>query len=281
MNSKILLRKDKADIVTVKCLYKYPVPTAQELRAMLDTLPKFDPLLIALTMLASQALRPVELCDLHWDEAFTFNQNNDLIQKMKHMVYKAKNRMLMTGQTKVTYKELQKPMYSKWLSHKLLKYKEYFGECQGNKIFPWTTNDALNKFFTTARKSKNPKLTFMLDKNHYPLKGQDKTRYRIHPYALRRFAFTFHYWTTYNQDIVSLSRDFGHSRIETTMNYYVFPKESIGLTDEMIKNKITFDEFVFGKDKDQEELARYIHQEQVLPIRTPGQRAINEYILPS
>lgn len=271
-----------ADVITVKCIYKYPVPHVTEIRRLLSLIPDFHPVKCALGLIGMQAMRPIELTHLRWRgsfQSFFFDLSNTFIVKMRHLVFKPKNTLTTAGQKKRMYKEVEKPMFSEWLSRQLIGHLERYGDFFASKTFPWNTTDPINKFFSDARK--NPNMVhaapFLLDKNIYPVKGQSKTQYRICPYAFRRFAFTFHYWVTFNQDIVALAQCFGHTRPETTLQHYIFPKESIGLTDDMIQQKISFDEFLFIGIPGQNQLRSFIQKPTERIAREPGQRSIMDF----
>jgi hypothetical protein len=141
-------------------------------------------------------------------------------------------------------------------------------------VFPFSTPDSLHKWMAQIRRSAVHKLPFLLEKNLYTLKGQDKTRYRVSLYSLRRFAFTFHYYVSFNEDVVSLARNFGHSKIETTYNYYVFPKQSIGLQGEL-----TVDQLLRFKPLNDRQLSEFVItlQRSARALLVPGQRCLSDF----
>lgn len=188
MTQKLILLQEQShqDAIRIKQLYKYPLPTAEEIRQILDFLPDFHPYKIALGLLAIQGMRPIELCKLTRD-CFIFNETKKYVIKMRHFVYKPR----FTKSGIVTYKEVEKPLYSKWLSDQIVGYLSTYPILPFDRLFPFTTPDSLHKFFINLRKKKE--FYFLHDKNTYTLKGQDKTQYRVNLYSFRRFAFTFHY----------------------------------------------------------------------------------------
>ena len=93
---------------------------------------------------------------------------------------------------------------------------------------------------------------FMFDKMQKTIHGmQGHNPFRVSLHALRRFGTTFHYWVTYKKDVVKLSKLFGYSKIETAFQSYIMPFEAIGLTQEMIDNKISIDQFIQLRGKRQ------------------------------
>ncbi len=270
------------DVVTVKALYRYPVPTATEFRTFLDRIPDFHPFKIAMGLIGIEAMRPIEVVNLKWSGLF-FSKDNTEIEKIRHMVYKPKNRITWICR-KTFYKEIEKPMFSKWLSDQIMGYREIYPQYAADKVFPWTTTHALSKLFTQARKSVSKGVgdfkdcPFLLEENTYQLKGQDKSLYRLHPYSFRRFAFSFHYYMTFGRDAVSLSRAFGHTKTETTMNHYVFPYETIGLCEDNVLHSIDIDTLL-GFKLTNRKLTEFYQgvKKQVYALRCPGQRSLFDY----
>jgi integrase len=262
--------------IFIKKIYEYPIITNTEFNLLLNELPDYHPYKVFLGLMAIECLRPVEIANLKWN-AFKFENNQ--ITELIHTIYKPKNRM---GKHSINcyYKETKKPMFSKWLSNQIIGYYERYPQLPLNKVFPFKNGDSVYKWLKQLRKKKKDEkeFNFLKDKNLYNIKEASGTKYRINLYCLRRFSFTFHYWITYNQDIVTLSKTFGHEKVETTYEHYVFPKESIGLTDEMIKNKINIDQFIQLKGKNQTTINEYndkIINKKIAFI--PGQRTLNFY----
>ncbi|MFW6119397.1 MAG: hypothetical protein ACOC80_00625 [Petrotogales bacterium] len=186
-------RYDKNVKVVVKQTYKYPVPTATEVKKLFDLMDDFDPVKIGMGMIAIEGCRPSEVCNIRWPHI--------QIQTLKDHDVK---------------------------------------QCE-------------------------------------VLQGLDnKTQHRVCLYSLRRFAFTFHYYVTFNCDEIALAKAFGHTRPDTTLQYYVQPKEAIGLTDKMIADNITIDQFIHLHGKAQYTIPEFFPQFQ--KRFTPAdQKALTDY----
>ena len=91
---------------------------------------------------------------------------------------------------------------------------------------------------------------------------------------------TFSYWSKapigFNKDIIALSKYVGHSNPKTTYEHYIFPKESIGLTDEMINNKIDLGQFINLHGKKQTQLIDYIKKPEI-KFLCKGQSCLGDY----
>lgn len=276
LNSKIHLKK--GDRVILKSIFKYPVPTATELKLLLDYFDKRPHIQLALAFIFIQGLRPVEVPRLTWS-CFELSADKTKVISMRHLVYKPMNRKTHTG-TNYYFKEVKKPIYSKWLSDLILTYSKTAPKYDNNMIFAFRHPDSIQKELLKLRnKAKKGLLperySFILDKSAKVVIGVNITKYRINLYALRRFAFTFHYYTTFNQDSVALSKTFGHERTETTMTHYVQPKEAVELTDEMINKEIDIDEFVILKPKNQLILNDWIVKDN--KFLEYGQKTLKQY----
>ncbi len=270
----------EGDRLIVKPLYKYPVPTAHEVKILLDTFPDYSQIKVALGILIFQGLRPSELIGLSWHR-FKFDEERTRITEMTHIVYKPSNRKTHTG-SNYYFKELKKPMYSRWLSDQLIGYSKICANYERQRMFCWTKTDSLKTYFESLRKkAKNKQLpeeyNFLLDQNFEVVIGKNYLKYRISTYSLRRFSFTFHYYVTFKQDVVALARAFGHSRPETCLNHYIMPKEAIGLTQEMIDAKITMDEFVNSSIANQTVINDFQKAEIRPRFLERGQRTIFDY----
>lgn len=243
MNKETLLvqRNKQIGVIRVKDVAAYPLPKFYELRMLLDSFTEFTSYKIAFAIMAIQGLRPIEVTRLSRD-CFIYNTDKTKIISMQYYAYKARNNKNKFA----TFKLIKKPMYSEWLSTQIINYLA-LNSCLGGTIFSFTTADMFNKTMSNIRKK--GKIKFMHEKITETLVGQNNTQYRISPYALRRFAFTFHYWITYKQEAVTLAKIFGHSKVDTTLSYYVFPKESIGLTDEDLENPLSIDEYLGFNDR--------------------------------
>jgi integrase len=240
--------------IMTRKLYVYPVPTAQELNQILDYFPDGSAYKLGILLIAVLGMRPKELTELRYSDIDIDKENRPF--QVRHKVYKAKNG---TFDKSLHYnrKEVLKPIWSEFLKDQIIEYMRIHPVYEHNKIFPWNTSDSLHKAFSQLRnkviKKQLKEYDFILDKvtETEIIKGQKFNIYRISPYSLRRFSFTYHYYITYNKDVITLSKNFGHSRPDTTLQYYVMPKESVGLTEEMINNKINIDQFILLKGKSQ------------------------------
>lgn len=276
--------KQQIDILEIKSAHKLAVPTVTEVRQLLDFLGEAEPQTCAIALIASQIMRPSETTYLNWNQSGAFQSffidiDKNKITQMQHPSYKARPMLMKNNKTKVSYKMLRKPMFSNWVGEQLLKYRSKYGDCAYNYVFPWRTANTLGKFFSRLRRNHGHQLPFLLETTNEILKGEDKTSYRISPYSFRRFAFTFHYWVTFKQDIVAVSLFAGHTDVKTTWEY-VYPKECIGLTQEMIDIGITWDQFVFGIDLHQTKLMSFQSQQNNLLLESlipKGQRRISDY----
>ena len=232
--------------VVIKEISKYETPTVQEIRSIMKLLPEYHPYKASLGLILIQGLRPAEVSGLNWNN-FVFDTQKKEIISMNHLIYKPRNTKHYRSTTHL-YKKIEKPFYSKWLSDQLIGYKERYPALEHNKVFPFSNSDVFNAIFKRLRKKYGKKLPFLLDKVSYTIEGDPyRCRHRIHAYALRHFSFTYHYWNTFNQDVLALTRAFGHSRPETAFKHYIFPKQTIGLD----KSYSNIDDFLAFVPKDQ------------------------------
>lgn len=271
------LQHRAADIVRVKRLWKPAIFTNYEVRLLFDLIPDYHHQKVALGFIALQMMRPSEICDMKWAWLKT---RDGQIKEHTHTVYKAKNQKVKSG-VSVTYKEVKKPIYSAWLAEQTAGYHKRAPSYEYGKMFQWTTTDALRKWLILARKAARakklePMYDFLLDKCDEVVKGATGTQYRATLYSLRRFAITFHYWVTFKQDIVALANHIGHADPRTTFSHYVKPKEAIGLTQQMIDDEITIDEFIHLQGKKQRQLVEYTPEwkKRMLPT---GQSTLHDF----
>jgi integrase len=263
-NSRIEVAEQ--DRIFIKQLWKYPVPTAEELNTLLTQFKDDDPVKIAFWTMIVTGARPVEVVRLQWNR-FVYDPKNKEFARLLHETYKPSNRASKIGRH-YYFKQVRKEISSKskQYSKLLLNYQHTCPKYDSNKLFPFTTPDALDKHLSRLRKklqkNKDPKLAFLFDTNIVQIKGIDSRRkYRISLYSLRRFAITFLYYSKapvgFDKDIVALAKYIGHTNPRTTYESYVMPKEAIGLTQDLINKKVTIDEF--------------------LQIRAPKQKLLEEY----
>ena len=269
--------------IITKKLYVYPVPTGQELNQMLDYFADGSAYKLAILLLAYCGMRPKELTDLRYSDIDVDNEQRPY--QLRHRVYKARNG---ASNTSLHYnrKEVLKPIKSEYLKDQLVDYMRTHPVYERNKIFSWNTSDGLHKAFSQLRNKVLRKevngYDFILDKvaETEIIKGQKFNLYRISPYSLRRFAFTFHYYTTFNKDFVTLSKEFGHARPDTTLQYYIMPKESIGLTEKMLQEKVDFDQFIRLKGKNQMIIPDFSLDDVKKRLRSFGQVNLFKWINP-
>lgn len=271
----------QGDSVVVRKLYVHPVPTNEEVRLLLDLFENMVPEKLALLMMIAEGPRPVELCRMTWDK-FWFDDEKNQVTKFRHYVYKAGSRIVQKS-TRFFLKEVEKPIFGKALSDFLMIYRKSWAPVTGARIFPWNTPGPVQKRFSQFRKSvRQGKLgkeyNFLLDKPAEAIVGPDSfTQYRVSMYSLRRFSLTFHYWITFDQDVLKLAEFTGHANPDTLMEHYVKPYHAIGLTPDMIKKKITIDQFINHRGKSQIPLSSFT--EDLLPKFLPlGQRTISDFL---
>ena len=276
----------KKDNVFIKQIWKYPVPTNEELKLFFDLLEDDNPLKVGFGLMLVTCGRPVEIVNIKWSR-FRYDQDEQRFTTLFHNTYKPTNRKSKVGRH-IYYKEVKKNLYSNWLNQLLINHHKNYNNLPGHKVLPFYTTDSFNKIFSVIRKKlKNKKLSsmynFLLDTNIKHIKGNNasKTKYRISPYSLRRFGITFLYWTKspigFNKDIVALAKYVGHSNPRTTYEHYVYPKDAIGLTDEMINNNIGIDEFIHLHGKKQTLLNDYDEKPPVVFLEQ-GQASLSEFV---
>ena len=276
------MRFQEADIIELRYSIARPICHRDELREFLLSPHLLPHHRCGFGLIASQIMRPKETAYLNWyNKSFNIDVDQNRIIEMQHPAYKARIQTLPSNLRKITYLMLKKPFFSRWLSDALLRYRQEYGECYNGQVFPWTTGGALDKAITRLRNKHGIELPFLHERLNDSVKGKVAAIYRVHPYTFRHFAFTFHYWVTFNQDIISLKEFAGHESVETTWGY-VHSKEEIGLTDEMIAQGISWDQFVFGIDLRQAKINQYIRPAIQLPVppKTQGQRSILNYMVP-
>jgi len=295
IGSKTLITEE--DKVFIKQIWKHPVPTNYEVFLLLNYLNELDPKRIGFALMLVAAPRPIEICRLKWSE-FKFNKETNEFEELFHTTYKPTNRKSKFGRH-LYYKEVKKQISSKskWLNDLLIKYHRICPIYENNHLFPYYTQDSLQKVFQNIRKKMKLQVKNRLPYNKKPLPNEyecfldkctkqvsgspcNKTQYRLSLYGLRRFAITFLYWSKapigFDKDIVALSKYIGHSNPKTTYEHYVMPKESIGLTDKLIKCRIKIDQFINLREVHQKQIADYIPREE-FKIRTKGQSTLFEF----
>jgi len=257
-----LIQLGDHDRVFAKPLYKYPVPTAHEVKLFLDYLPEGHYRWVANVLLIVCGLRPVEVARLRWHD-FRISESGEILD-FKHFIYKPTNRKTLVGNN-YYFKQAIKPVlaWSPWLNDVLKKYARSCPSYPNDRLFPFTRPDSLRKDIIKLRKKvKKGKMPsdyeVFLEQNNKQLFGDPmKTPYKINIYSLRRFSITFHYWVTFKQDIIKTSKVFGHSDPKTTLSHYIQPKEAIGLTQDMIDQGISIDHFINFEGKKQMRLMEF------------------------
>lgn len=264
--------------ILVKQLWKAPVFTAFEAKLFFDFLPDYSQEKISCAFLGFQIMRPSEVPQLRYP---WLTIKDDQLIEMRHWVYKARTTIHKNGDLTTWRKEVKKPCWSKHLSDQLIGYAKRHPAYTDGRLFSWTQRDSMQNIFKDIReKVKEGKLpseyACFLDTNTYPLKGQSLTKYRLNLYALRRFGITFHYWVTFKQDIVKLAHHTGHANPKTLYEHYVFPKETIGLTQKMIDDNISIDQFIQLHGKKQTRIIEFMPQwkERFTPA---GQTTLNDF----
>jgi integrase len=261
MRSKILLGEHDR-VITQQC-WKFPVPTAHEVKLLLDAFPDFSAPKLGLGFTATLGHRPIEVTRLRWQN-FTIREGQ--VVDHTHKVNKPVGRTTRMGKNYVE-KELRKPVYalSKWLNDQLIGYAKIAPKLEAGLLFPWNTRESVAKHLSLLRGriKKFPKqfgsaYGCFFDKNSHVSVGPDQPiPYRINVYSLRRFCMTFHYYMTFKEDPIATAKFFGHSEAATTLGHYIQPKEAIGLTQEMIDARITIDEFIHLQGKAQMRLEEF------------------------
>lgn len=279
---------EEQDQVFIKKYWLSPVPTNLEVKLLLDLFPKYNAKRIFLGFMLVTGARPIEITRLNWN-SFEFDKIKQKFNYLYHYAYKPTNRVVKTGNHKY-FKQLKKEIYnkSKWFNELLLEYQNHSPIYESNRLFGFTSTDAVQKTFKELRKriSSDPKYYFLKEEINVSAENNiGGSRYRVTLYSLRKFAITFLYWSKkpigYDQDIISLSKYIGHSDVKTTLNHYVYPKESIGLTEEMIDKKITLDEFIFSSnpEKKQKTLNEYTIIKPKYIFIEKNQKTLNEYYI--
>lgn len=253
----------KNDRVITKQLWKFAVPTAHEVKLLLGCFEDYTQVKVALCLTAVAGLRPIELTRLRWRQ---FTIENGQITHFYHKVNKPVGRTTRMGKN-YEEKELRKPLasFSPWLSEQLIAYAKIAPKLSNDYLFMWNSRECLAKHLSLlrARIRKNPKkygpeYECFFDKNSYVSIGPDQPiPYRINWYSLRRFCMTFHFYVTFKMDPIATAKFFGHSEAATTLGHYIMPKEAIGLTQKMIDDHITIDQFIHMQGKKQTRLLDY------------------------
>ena len=68
----------------------------------------------------------------------------------------------------------------------------------------------------------------------------------------------------------------GHSNPKTTYEHYVFPKEAIGLTKEMIEDKTTIDQFIHLHGQKQSLLSDFVEKPEMVFL-PKGQSVLSDF----
>jgi len=270
------------DRVIVKQLWKFPVPTAHEIKLLVDFFDDYTPIKVALGLTIVDALRPIENSRLRWPQ---FTIENGRVKEFWHYINKPVGRTTRLGKN-YEEKAIKKPVYewSKWLSDQLIGLAKRSPKLESDHLFMWNNRESMTKYLSNMRKEikSNPKeygseYNCFFDKNSYVRIGFDQPiPFRINWYSIRRFSMTFHFYVTFKQDPIATAKAFGHSEAATTLGHYIMPKEAIGLTQEMIDNKISIDEFIHLHGKKQMLLVDY-NPEWEKRFTPVGQRHITDF----
>lgn len=238
------------DRVIVKQLWKFPVPTAYEVKLLFDALEDYSPEIVGLGIMVVDGLRPIEVTRLTWPRLMIEDAG---VREICHFINKPAGKQTRRGKN-FEEKEIRKPVleWSKWLSDQIIGYAKIAASYEGQHCFQWTSSDGLCKYLRYLRdeiqahpEQYGSEYACFFDKNSYVKIGPNQPiPYRINPYSLRRFSITFHHYTTCGGDPIKTAKMFGHSAAATTLGHYIMPKEAIGLTQQMIDAKITIDEFI-------------------------------------
>lgn len=270
------------DRVITKQLWKFPVPTAHEVKLLLDAFPDYSPVKVALGMTGVEGLRPIEVTRLRWTQ---FYIRDGRVEEFIHKVNKPVGRTTRLGKN-YEEKELRKPLFafSQWLNGQIIGYAKTAPKYQAELVFGWNTRESTAKYLSLLRKrirehprEYGPEYDCFFDKNSYVSVGPGQPiPYRINVYSLRRFCITFHFYTTFKMDPIATAKFFGHSEAATTLGHYVMPKEAIGLTQDMIDDGISIDEFIHLEGKAQMRLLSFDPQweERFTPV---GQKTLKDY----
>jgi hypothetical protein len=289
----VLSVSDRRRRVVVKQIWKTAVPSAYEVNLLFSILDDTDPVKIALALIGIQMMRPVEVVNgIVWE--WMTAGSDGMPAEMRHLIYKPVTRAGRRWDT-TDMKETKKPLYSAMLAKWLYKYHLSAAPVRskiilgGHKLFNWNTPDMLNKFFNTLRNDVSagkypPEYNCFLDtcskvyvEGKERFGGQDNNgKKRIYLYGLRAFALTFHYWVTFKQDIIALAQVSGHTNPNTLLQHYIKPKEAIGLTQKMIDEKITIDQFIQMKGKSQAMISDYEIKPNVL-FTACGQKSLTDF----
>lgn len=298
-------REDRVYVVPAG---SYPVVSAREFKLLLDLFEHDDIMKTALLILGFEVMRPIELCRLKWRD-LRWNRDEQRFTELRHYVYKPR-RITYETRSSWFFKELIKPIHSRALSDQLVTLYERYGGFPedkptfgrkpvrsvlnadngpvSGKILPWNNQECLTKRWSKMRSTVREKLkrgtispeySFLLERRLERVSEQytseSGAKYRVTPYSLRRFGMTWAYYMRYDRDMAALSRAYGHESPDTTAGY-VMPKEAIGLTDEMIADRITIDEFIYRGAKRQSVIASFLPSEEVRFIPS-GQSTITEF----
>lgn len=241
--------------IRVRKQYISPVPTAYELKLLLDYLEDYSPIKVALGIIMVCGLRPAEVCHLKWHNLKLDKDGN--VAELIHLSYKPKRRV-RGDKSSLLYKELKKPVFawSKWLNDQIIGYAKIASPYENDQMFPFRDRTSLDNPLTEIRKLARkgllpPEYGCFLDPVSETVVGAPFTQMRISVYSLRRWCFTFHFFNTFNGDAVALAHVMGHTRVSTSMEHYVQPKESIGLTNRMIKEQVQLDQLIHAGGKKQ------------------------------
>lgn len=242
-----------------------------ELRLLFDYYKPFDPRRIGWMILATCGLRPSEVAayqDKQGDMiGLTYNSILNNFQTIRYKVRKPTNKYYAGTKTLVTvYKMRSVRILYETLRYELKAYclKNYHSFKNG-KLLPYSDD----MFRRELKRIRDKIKAGRLDKFKWagftepaqnivwaPNNDAFRQRYRITPYSCRRFYNTYKLWTEYGGNIVLSTRDMGHNHVDTNMIYSYSP-DKIGLTNENIKEKATFDMLFGGATKGQMSLKEF------------------------
>lgn len=251
--AKLLQQTKPGDRVVLRPLWKHPVPTGYEVRLLLDLLPESDPFRLSVSIMARLGLRSAETAEAAWQD-LQLSLDKTKVLSMDHWIYKPTHHKYAHSITTI-YKKARKPVHtlSPQLSNEVIRWAKTCPQLQEGKLFPWSGSGPIRKHFSRLRNfmrhgmdcgDLGPEYECFFDVNDERVVGEPFNKYRIDIHSLRRFAITFHHWVTFQGDLVRTCQFFGHTNPETTLKHYVKPADAIGLTQEMIRKRISIDEFI-------------------------------------
>jgi len=246
----------------------------EEVKLLLDEYPTCTRFRVAFMIAATCGLRSGEISNPTNEklgiriEGLHFNKQTQMFDTLTYTIAKPVVKIFKNGVRAVIFKKRTVPIRYQQLqkeltlyvlkNYKLLKDERLFSfhKDELNKQLQRLRNRVKKVIFEEQTESKyyaDEYRGFAQVNGQIYIGGEYKSQYRISPHSLRRFYNTWLLWCQHGGNIILTTKDLGHTKIDTNL-IYSFAPERIGLTEEHLKDKATFDMIFLNIDRKQKTL---------------------------